>query len=197
MNKRSAADSREKILNAAINVFSERGYDGTSMRMIACEAGISVGGLYLYYRNKENLYSTLMEKVLEDVSGEMEEAIEKISDPVAALKALIHMRLHYARKNKELIIANTREHRFVLGDDVRMRFFDRQRRLIQKTVERGVASGDFAPCDAGEAAKVIMGVVRGFVFSFVVDTENLFSGEECSRLLLDGLRRRDAAEDGR
>jgi len=197
MNRRSAADSREKILNAAISVFSEHGYDGTSMRMIAAKAGISVGGLYLYYQNKESLYSTLMEKVLEDVSREMEEAVEKLGDPIAALKVLIQMRLQYARKNRELIIANTREHRFVLGADVRTRFFDRQRRLIERTVERGIASGDFAPCDSGEAAKVIMGVVRGFVFSFVVDTENLFSGEECSRLLLDGLRSRGAMEGGR
>ena len=194
MNRRSAADSKQKILNAAINVFSEHGYDGTSMRMIAGKADISVGGLYLYYENKESLYSTLMEKVLEDVSREMEEAIEKIPDPVTAMRTLIHMRLQYARKNKELIIANTREHKFALRDDVRTRFFERQRRLIQRTVERGIASGDFAPCDVGEATKVIMGVVRGFVFSFVVDTDNLFSGEECSRLLLDGLRSRNDGE---
>jgi AcrR family transcriptional regulator len=197
MNRRSAADSKQKILNAAISVFSEHGYDGTSMRMIAGKADISVGGLYLYYENKESLYSTLMEKVLEDVSREMEEVIEKIPDPVIAMRTLIHMRLQYARRNKELIIANTREHKFALRDDVRTRFFERQRRLIQRTVERGIASGDFAPCDAGEATKVIMGVVRGFVFSFVVDTDNLFSGEECSRLLLDGLRNREDGERAR
>jgi AcrR family transcriptional regulator len=197
MNRRSAADSKQKILNAAINVFSEHGYDGTSMRMIAGKAGISVGGLYLYHENKESLYSTLMEKVLEDVSREMEEAIEKIPDPVTAMRTLIHMRLQYARKNKELIIANTREHKFALRDDVRTRFFERQRRLIQRTLERGIVSGDFAPCDVGEATKVIMGVVRGFVFSFVVDTDNRFSGEECSRLLLDGLRSRDDGERAR
>jgi AcrR family transcriptional regulator len=197
MNRRSAADSRQKILNAAISVFSDHGYDGTSMRMIAGKADISVGGLYLYYENKETLYSTLMEKVLEDVSREMEEAIEKIPDPVTAMKTLIHMRLQYARRNKELIIAYTRQHKFAVGDDVRTRYFERQRRLIQRTVERGIASGDFARCDAGEATKVIMGVVRGFVFSFVVDTDNLFSGEECIRMLLDGLRSRDKGESAR
>ena len=197
MNKRSAADSKEKILKAAISVFSEHGYDGTSMRMIARKADISVGGLYLYYENKESLYSTLMEQVLEDVSREMEEEVEKISDPVAAMRALIDMRLKYARRNRELIIANTREHRFALGVDVRARFFDRQRRLIQRTLERGIATGDFGPCDSREATKVIMGVVRGFVFSLVVDTDNLFSGEECSRLLLDGLRTRGSGLSAR
>jgi AcrR family transcriptional regulator len=197
MNKRSAADSRQKILNAAIGVFSEHGYQGTSMRMIAGKADISVGGLYLYYENKESLYSTLMEKVLEDISGEMEEALGKIQDPVVAMRALIHMRLQYARRNKELIIANTKEHKFALSVDVRTRFFDRQRRLVERIVENGITSGDFARCDPREASKVIMGVVRGFVFSLVVDTENLFSEEECSRLLLDGLKIRNGGEIGR
>lgn len=157
------------------------------MRTIAAKAGISVGGLYLYFENKEALYSTLMDKVLEDLSGELEETVGKIEDPVAAFSTFVRLRLTYAKRNRELIITNTREPRLALGTDLRKRFFERQRRLIGTLIDRGVSSGHFTACDRDETAKVIMGVLRGFVFSLVVDTENLFSPEECSRLILNGL----------
>ena len=187
MNERSARDSKTRILDAAFDVFAERGYEGTSMRMIAARADISVGGLYLYFANKEVLYSTLMEKVLEDVSKEMEETVKKAPDPVTAISALIRMRLSSAKKNKELIISNTKGQRLALSADKAKWFFEEQRALIEGIVEEGMKSGVFADCNAKEAAKVIVGLLRGYVFSLVVDVENLFSPEECVRLILGGL----------
>jgi AcrR family transcriptional regulator len=194
MNRRSAEDSRKKILDAALEVFSERGYQGTNMRTIAVRSGISVGGLYLYFENKETLYSTLMGRTLDDLSGELEEAVGKIVDPVAAFSAFIRLRLVYAKKNKELIIANNREPKLALSAALRTSFFERQRRIIEGILEKGIDSGDFADCDKKEAARIIMGVLRGFVFSLVVDADNLFSPEECSHLILNGLltRKEDA-----
>jgi AcrR family transcriptional regulator len=187
VNNRSVRDSKTRILDAAFHVFSERGYEGTSMRMIAARADISVGGLYLYFAHKEALYSTLMEKVLEDVLREMEETAQKAPDPVMAISALIRMRLSSAKKNKELINSNTKDRRLTLDSDRKKRFFEKQRALIESIVEEGVKSGVFADCDPKEAAKVIVGLLRGFVFSLVVDVENLFSPEECVRLILNGL----------
>jgi AcrR family transcriptional regulator len=55
MNRRSAIKSRKNILDAALTIFSDYGYRGASMRKIAGHAGISVGGLYLYFKSKEEL----------------------------------------------------------------------------------------------------------------------------------------------
>ncbi|GAB5045992.1 TetR/AcrR family transcriptional regulator [Thermodesulfovibrio sp. TK110] len=55
MNRRSGYESRKRIVDAAVKLFSQSGFSGTTMRMIAKEAGISVGGLYLYFKNKEEL----------------------------------------------------------------------------------------------------------------------------------------------
>ncbi len=187
MNRRSGKDSRKKILDAAFVVFSEHGYEKTSMRMIAAGAGLSVGGLYLYFENKETLYSTLMERVLEDLSRDTEERVKEISDPVSAFNAFIDIRLAYAARNKELIITNSREPKLALGAEIRKRFFERQRRLVELIVSKGIESGDFAECDPAEAAKVITSVLRGYVFSLVIDQDNLFSPEECRRVMLNGL----------
>ncbi|MBI1810378.1 MAG: helix-turn-helix transcriptional regulator, partial [Nitrospirae bacterium] len=49
MNKRSGIESKKRILDAAMRVFSEYGYAKANMRMIAKASDISIGGLYLYF----------------------------------------------------------------------------------------------------------------------------------------------------
>lgn len=47
--------TRTVILETALNLFRERGYDGTTMRAIAEEAGVALGNAYYYFRSKEQL----------------------------------------------------------------------------------------------------------------------------------------------
>jgi AcrR family transcriptional regulator len=47
--------TRERILDVALSLFRERGYEATTMRMIATGAGVSVGNSYYYFPTKEHL----------------------------------------------------------------------------------------------------------------------------------------------
>ena len=47
--------TRRRILEVALKLFRERGYDGTTMRGIAAEAGVSIGNAYYYFKSKEHL----------------------------------------------------------------------------------------------------------------------------------------------
>ena len=48
-------EKKEKILNAAIKIFSIKGYDPATMDELALEANVSKGLIFFYYENKENL----------------------------------------------------------------------------------------------------------------------------------------------
>lgn len=48
--------TREQILDAALSLFLQQGYNGTSMRQIAAEAGIALGGIYNHFPSKEELF---------------------------------------------------------------------------------------------------------------------------------------------
>jgi len=50
-----SARTRSTIIDAALRLFRERGYDATTMRAIAAEAGVSVGNAYYYFSSKEQL----------------------------------------------------------------------------------------------------------------------------------------------
>ncbi|HPF88038.1 MAG TPA: TetR/AcrR family transcriptional regulator [Candidatus Limiplasma sp.] len=55
---------KNKILQSALNSFLEKGYRNTSMQEIAQNAGIAAGNIYNYFKNKEEVFSTLIHPVL-------------------------------------------------------------------------------------------------------------------------------------
>jgi AcrR family transcriptional regulator len=190
MNRRTGKESKESILEAAIKVFSEKGYSQTTIREVAKEAGISVGGVYIYFKNKEDLYATLLKYLLKDFTDRTKETIKDMRDPADALYAFIAMNLKYARRYKGIIIAEGRGGGFKSCFDVKRRFFKKQRRLIEDIITTGMDSGKFKECNVKTAARVIIGILRGFVFSLLIDSTALYSAGDCSNIILSGLLRR-------
>jgi AcrR family transcriptional regulator len=187
VNKRSGIESKKRILTAAIKIFSEYGYKGTSMRMIARRADISVGGLYLYFKSKDDLYLSLMKTRLDDLMDKTREALEEVKDPAEALMTFIKLRLNYAREHRDLILALGRDPGFDFGIDVKRKFFRQQREVIEGIIKKGIASGRFRKFNTKEVAKVIFSLVRGFIASLVIEPDALFSTKECCDLILRGL----------
>jgi AcrR family transcriptional regulator len=56
------AQTRESARRAALRLFTERGYDATSMRQIADEVGINKGSLYYYFASKEAIVQSLLDE---------------------------------------------------------------------------------------------------------------------------------------
>ena len=191
MNRRSGIESKRKILNVAMRVFSEHGYARASMRMMAKASGISIGGLYIYFKNKEDLYLTLIKSRLDDLIVKNRETIKDIKDPAEALSTFISTHLNYAKRHKELILIQGREHGFAFGIEMKKKFFRSQRSLMEDIIRKGISMGIFSKCDVKESAKIIINAMRGFVLSIVVESEALYSPEECSKLILHGLLRRN------
>jgi len=190
MNKCSKESSEKIIFDAALKIFSEYGYQGAGMRMIANKAGLSVGSLYLHVKNKERLFFKMMKSHFESVLNEVRKAVDKTTNPVDALKALIRANMELARKNKAFFLVNDKP-RQKCEIEMKRSFFGAQRESIEKIIRKGVEDGYFGPCNEKEVAKIIMSVIRGFIFSTAINPDNLFSYEECSNLLMKGLLKRD------
>ena len=59
--------TKEKIIQAAIRLFEERGYEKTTSNDIAAEAGVSVGSFYVYFTDKRQLLLTIFERVSDEI----------------------------------------------------------------------------------------------------------------------------------
>ena len=58
---------RQKIKKAAISEFEENGYQKTSMRSIALNAGVTVGNLYRYFENKDDLFNVIIQPAFQEI----------------------------------------------------------------------------------------------------------------------------------
>ena len=59
--------TKEKIVQAAIRLFQERGYEKTTSNDIASEAGVSVGSFYVYFTDKRQLLLTIFDRLADDL----------------------------------------------------------------------------------------------------------------------------------
>ena len=75
-------------MDAALHMFLQRGYRGTSMKALAAQVGVSAPAIYWYFSSKEELYVSVIEKAMQDfvtsVRGSMTE-----SDPCDRLAQLV------------------------------------------------------------------------------------------------------------
>lgn len=90
----------ERILDAAENLFAERGYSATSLGDVADKVGIRSPSLYNHFKNKEALYQAVLNRLLDNFTSPLEELTkEKITEEriIDWLDAII--RLHHANPN--------------------------------------------------------------------------------------------------
>ncbi len=78
--------TRQRIVEVALELFKQNGYDGTTMRAIAREAGVSVGNAYYYFPNKEHLVQGFYEQMQDD----HERALAPVLAGVPELEARLH-----------------------------------------------------------------------------------------------------------
>jgi len=72
-----ARDTQKSILDAALDLFAERGFFGTSMRELARAVGVRESAIYHHFANKEALLDALMTEVGEDRAQKFELALEQ------------------------------------------------------------------------------------------------------------------------
>src|SRR5438045_306036 len=80
-----SARTRSVIIDAALKLFRERGYDATTMRAIATEAGVSVGNAYYYFDSKEHLIQGFYDRAQVDHVAAAAPILDKETDLTARI----------------------------------------------------------------------------------------------------------------
>jgi|SRR6185295_10568650 len=75
--RRKGEETRFQILEAALDLFRERGYEETTMRAIADAAGVAVGNAYYYFKSKEHLIQAFYERTHQDHLAASREVLER------------------------------------------------------------------------------------------------------------------------
>lgn len=98
-NQAIRAESTERILQAALALFARFGFERTSVRMIAREAGVSQGLLYNYFDSKDDLLHALFARSMADVQDSFA-GVDDATDPAESLERLIRQSFEIMRQHQ-------------------------------------------------------------------------------------------------
>jgi AcrR family transcriptional regulator len=104
---KKSEETRGRILEAALSVFRERGFERATMREIASEAGVAVGAAYYYFDSKDALVMAFYEQAQAEMTPAIAAALDRAKTLEARLRAIISAKLDYFRPNRRLLAALT------------------------------------------------------------------------------------------
>ncbi|PYQ28574.1 MAG: TetR/AcrR family transcriptional regulator [Acidobacteria bacterium] len=100
-----AEETRNRILDAALRLFRERGFDDTTMRDVAAEAGVATGAAYYYYRSKEDLVLAFYLRTEEESAETFAKIIASTKDLRKRIAGIIDAKFEQFSAHRKLLAA--------------------------------------------------------------------------------------------
>ena len=104
---KKSEETRSRILEAALSVFRERGFEKATMREIAGEAGVAVGAAYYYFDSKDAIVLAFYERSEARMHLEIEAALDGAKTLETRLQAIIEAKFSTFAPNRKLLAALT------------------------------------------------------------------------------------------
>ena len=101
--KSKSEETRARIMDAAMELFRERGFDQTTMRDIAAAAGVATGAAYYYFDSKDAIVLAFYNQAQSEMEPNLEEALADSRDLHKRLLSLLLVKLKYFEPNRRLL----------------------------------------------------------------------------------------------
>ncbi|MGC8819707.1 MAG: TetR/AcrR family transcriptional regulator [Fervidobacterium sp.] len=158
----SSNKTKEKIIEAARKLFSEKGFEGVSMEDIALTAGVRKSLIYYYFPSKELLFEEVWISVIDELERDVFEEVENENSIVKAIKKLIKKYVEFAMNKEELSKLIAKERMNVLESSQNLsKAKSRYEKLldkVQKIFERGKQENVLNDVDPLTATEIISSV---------------------------------------
>lgn len=182
---------KEKILESAEKIFSERGYYDTKVYQIAELAGVSVGTIYRFYESKEELYSEVIRTKLEELESRVFRAVEG-KEPVKALESYVETVINFFEDEKQFFELFMREvGSLVVPNEARLNlseWYDRYANRMAEIVEEGIKQGVFREFHSKAVILAISGALKNILYASIKGFVDL-KPEEIKKVLLEVVER--------
>ena len=124
----------QQILEHSARIFAEKGFDGTSIREISRATGMSLAGLYYYFRTKEELLCLIQERCLVTLLENGRKIQESGKTPREKIALFVHNHLGFFLHNMNEMKVMSREDT-ALTADYEKRILDLKRRYLKALVD--------------------------------------------------------------
>jgi len=165
--------TRIALLEAALNVFGEKGYHGAAVDDIVDRAGRSKGAAYFHFPSKAAIFRALVRELANQLVNSIQRRMDDVDSPAerldAALLGLIDVFVRH-RSLARIVLIEVAGAGRAFSDDlifVRRQFAD----LIEHELNRAIESGAIAPCDTHLIATAWFGALNEVAVHWLHDPD--------------------------
>jgi len=95
--------TKDRILDAAEEIFSNKGFDGTKVQEIATAAGVNKAMLYYYFKGKDGLLISVIGRIVQGIGDAIPQYFSDNSDTVESIDAFLDFYIGYLAKNGSFV----------------------------------------------------------------------------------------------
>lgn len=147
--------TRNKIINAASELFSSKGFKATTMGDIAAHVGVTKAALYYFFDNKEALYGAIIDEALGEACDRLTETARRSESLTGVIETLIAVGIGMGTSFRA-IEPGALDHCSAVRTQIARRFEDLRRLVVDSIARNGIP-------DAEIAAEVTLNAVHAYV----------------------------------
>ncbi|MBI4818195.1 MAG: TetR/AcrR family transcriptional regulator [Deltaproteobacteria bacterium] len=200
IKRTSKEDTRQRIIEAAVEVFAEQGFFGARVCDVAERAGVADGTIYLYFKSKDDLLLSLFREKMSEIVARLSAIASEPASPEAKIRRYVSEHLALVEQQPKLMQILTVEirqsARFLRASGAALGFA-RYLALLSSIIDEGQSAGVFRKSlHPPVIARALFGAIDEISLSWVLDASRprraLFEvADEISDFILAGLTRRD------
>jgi AcrR family transcriptional regulator len=173
--------AKERILDAALDVFSDKGFHLATVDEIAERAEVGKGTLYRYFANKEGLFNELVRLRMEDLEMQAGKVLDGHDDVLTMIAKYVRVYFEFFDRNQRLYHLIARES-LEVGDQVQDLYFKKIIRripVLKLKIHEATQKGLFKDVDFQTVFYGVMGFIHGVIQKWMA--------KDCSYSLMDEL----------
>ena len=146
MYKKLDSDTINNILETGIEEFANNGLDRANINVIAKKAGVSVGVIYKYFKDKDSFFLECVRHSLELLEQVLQDAFSDDADVMTCIKRIVYALLEHSRKHKnynvmynEITSGSCRRYANILAKEIETRTASVYEQLMEKAKQSAAA----------------------------------------------------------
>ena len=164
---------KHEILQKSLDVFVEQGYEDATFQKIADHCGITRTTLYIYFKNKHEIFLGSIKELLSELEKNLRDIIKKDLDSIESLKQILFTIVDACENNKKLfsVLLNYLMQLKKAGVDTNERVRRRViklRHLLSTVLIKGIQKGEIKSVNVKDINELLYGMIEASIFRIAV-----------------------------
>jgi TetR/AcrR family transcriptional regulator, fatty acid metabolism regulator protein len=183
------SEKYQRILDAAVEVIAENGYFHSPVSAIAARAGVADGTIYLYFKSKDDVLRTAIDKMYERFFGQVAKQFETLRGPREQLEyiAQVHLETHAVNRNLAILMQTEVRQSAKFIAEFSRHHLVKYIGVVREVIRRGQKDGIFrADVSDGVVAHCMFGAIDELLSSAVF-TGRVYDSKATAAQVMDVL----------